>query len=576
MTFARVLTTLMVFSLAPFSRGGAVLKDVPFAITNDVGFGYEACVLGPHPLLGGNDPLKAVKLTWSAGNIWRGTIALPAGESLAYRFVRRDFDASVWGDANNLVEISAVMTARAPDHVAAPWDGKTIFLRSAWSQANILYRDLTLAGAWIASPMTRVDTDLFRIDGIAASGSEIEFVFNDGNGTWLNAPAPPSNPAQGSAPAIPAPYQGLSSPYNFRAWLDVFHVEGQELFNYVPSAGGLSAPRIEYRQIGSTVDGIPGRQIGIYLPRGYDENTWKRYPVIYFHDGQNVFFPGGSFGTWDADRIATYEISQGRMREAILVGIDNTANRLGEYLPDGDTIITTAGIASQYLQFILDNVTPTLDVNYRTLSDAANTLVAGSSMGGLVSDYIGFVKSDRFGAAGILSPSFWAAPNYLNNRQLTRLPLRRYLYMGTAESSSAWQEILDAWNSYFGLGHAMHRELRFEGGDGAGHNEPAWSSRLPSFYAFALDPWREANPLALEHFPPELKAAPEGTNVQLSWTGLYGFKAEMHAASALQSPWITQATNFAPSVSEFWDEAFHSETNVPSSRMYWRLSVDTP
>ncbi len=575
----RIVAVLLVFiTVASTAHAGAVLKDVNFAVTNDVGFGYEACVLGEHPLLGGNNPLQAIKLTWSTGNIWRGTIALPAGEEVTYRYARRDFNATAWGNTNNLDALTGVLTARAPDHVAAPWSGKTIFLRSAWPQANILYRDLTLGGAWSETPMQKMDVDIFRIDGLVENGSEIEFVFNDGSGNWLNAPAPPSDTAQGAAPSVPAPYQSLSAPYNFRTSLDVFFVQDQQIFNYEPPAAGLSAPRVEVRQVGSTVADIPGRQIAIYLPRGYDENTWKRYPVVYFHDGQNVFFPGGSFGTWDADRIASYETGQGRMRESILVGIDNNANRLGEYMPNGDTFSGTQGIASNYLQFILDNVTPTLDFNYRTLGDAANTITAGSSMGGLVSDYIAFQQSDRFGTAGIFSPAYWAGPNYLANRQLSRLPLRRYLYMGTAESSGGesssdvyWQGAINAWNDYLGTGHPVNRDLLFEGGAGALHNEPAWSRRLPAFFAFALDPWREANPLALEYFPPTLSAVANSEEITLHWTGLFGIETEIHTATSLQFPWLTRITNTAPSVSEFWDEASSDAPALSDTTAFWRL-----
>jgi predicted alpha/beta superfamily hydrolase len=199
--------------------------------------------------------------------------------------------------------------------------------------------------------------------------------------------------------------------------------------------------------VGSTVANVPGRPVTIYLPRGYAQNEGKRYPVIYFHDGQNVFFPGAGFGTWDADRIAGYETSQGRMREAIMVAIPNGnaygSDRLNEYLPDGDTITNYGGLglnfsgrASLYLQWMLDNLAPTLDFNFRTFgTSAGNTLTAGSSMGGLVCDYIGFMRPDRFGAVGIFSPAYWAAPNYLANRTLTNQPVRRFMSMGTAESS---------------------------------------------------------------------------------------------------------------------------------------------
>ncbi len=570
-------------------HGGAVLKDVDFSHTADVGYGNEVCVLGSHPLLGGNDPLKAVKLVWSTGNVWRGKIALPAGESLAYKFISRPFDAASWTNASTYTNLSGVLNATTPSHVDAPWSGKTVFLHSTWSQAYIQFRDLTAGSGWTQSAMRRVGQgrndgeSLFRIDGVAANGAEMEFVFTDGNNNWLNAPAPPSHTAQGAAPAVPVPYQGLVAPYNFRTRLDVFFVQDQQVFNYKPPAS-VGAPRTEWRQIGSTVAGIPGRSIGIHLPRGYDTNAWKKFPVLYLHDGQNVFFPGGDFGTWDADRIADYETSQGRMRECIIVAVNNDGgNRLKEYLPDGETLVysgtTYNGAASKYLQFLLDNVVPTLDYNFRTLGDAANTLTAGSSMGGLVSDYIGHQKSDRFGGLGIFSPAYWAAPVYMGGRTIGMLPLRRYLYMGTAEASAGnassdiyWQGALDAWNKFMNAGHAANRDLMFEGGAGAPHKEPAWSARLPAFFAFALDPWREANTLALAHFPPTLRLE-AGTNssaATLLRRELFGFRQYLLTGTNLAA-W---QTNALPASADAWSEAAESVALDSAPKMFWRLQTN--
>ncbi len=575
---------------AAAARASAVLKEVEFSHAADVGMGNEVCVLGAHPLLGGSDPLKAIKLVWSAGNVWRGKIALPAGAALTYRFVKRLYSAAGWAGTGTDVALSGDLTVQVPSHIPAPWTGKTVFLHSTWSQARIVYCDLTNGGAWIEKPMRRVGAgrnaseNLFRADSIAAGGAEITFVFTDNGTSWLNAPAPPSGTAQGAAPAVPVPYQGFSGPYNFRTRLDVFFVQDQQVFNYRPPAN-LSAPKIEWREVGSTVAGIPGRWIGICLPRGYDQNTWKKYPVLYLHDGQNVFFPGGDFGTWDADRIAACETGQGRMRECIIVAVNNDGmNRLKEYLPDDDTLnyggTNYVGVASKYLQFLTDNVMPTLDSNFRTLGDASNTMVAGSSMGGLVSDYISHRKSDRFGTAGIFSPAYWAATNYMGGRTVGLLPVRRYLYMGTAEASAGnassdiyWQGALNAWNAFMNAGHAANRDLFFEGAV-AEHNEPAWSARLPAFFAFALDPWREANPLALEYFPPTLRIE-QGTNgagLALRRAELFGFRQDLLASTNFAA-W---QTNALPSASEAWSETTNGVTPASPGKAFWRLRTALP
>ena len=591
----RKLILCLLISTPSLWPASAVKKDVDFSYTQDVGYGNEVCVYGAHPLLGGGNPLKAPKLAWTTGNVWKGKIALDAGDTLTCRFISRPFGVASWGNATLKTDLTGDLTVQVPSHPDAPWGGKTILLNSSWNEAFVLYRDLTHGGAWTDAPMTLAGAGrtngekLFRVQGLVPSGAELEFVFHNASGIYLNAPAPPSSAASGAAPAIPAPYQSLSAPYNFRTTLDVFFVQDQQIFNYRPPAT-VSAPRFETRSISSTVANIPGRPITIYLPRGYTENTAKRYPVVYFHDGQNIFFPGGPFGTWDVDRVATYETGQSRMREAILVSIPNGnsygSDRLYEYLPDGDTITnygggtnSYAGRASAYLQFILDNVAPTLDVNYRTLGDAANTMVAGSSMGGLVSDYIGQTRSDRFGTVGIFSPAYWAAPLYTAARDAgTARPVRRYLSMGTAESSTGesssdiyWHDALQAYNTYVRLGHPLGRELKFDGVPGGNHNETNWSKLLPSFFAFALDPWREVQPLAQQTYPPRLdlmSVNSTGTRAALRFTPRFGVQNYLEGASDLSQPWSSDSLS---PTTEFWST---QDLDVPlpaTSKYFWRL-----
>ena len=557
-----------------------VLKDVELVISNNVGFGNEVCVTGPHPLLGGNDPLKAPKLAWNPGNIWRGTIALPAGETITYRFIQRDFSTANWGNASNAIAVGSLLSANVPAHVPAPWTNKTVFLHSPWTNANIFWRNLTTGDtSWTTTAMVaagdgrQASERLFRGEIRANPGAEIEFVFNNGT-VWSNAPAPPSSPS------LPAPYQGLTAPYNFRTTLDQLFVQDGSVFNYRPPTT-VSAPQTVTTNVGSTVANIPGRPVTILLPRGYAENTWKKYPVVYFHDGQNVFFPGGPFGTWDADRIANYETMQGRMREAILVAIPNGnaygSNRLEEYLPDGDSIsylgAPYTGKAAAYARWLLDNLAPTLDFNFRTLGDAGNTITAGSSMGGLVSDYLGVVHGNRFGAVGIFSPAYWAADNYMATRTIGAATARAFLSMGTAESSAGesssnvyWQDAVASYSAYVRGGHAANADVLFTGVAGGQHNEPAWARLLPRFYGWALDPWREANPLALALHPPDLRVAArtDGT-LDLQRTTLRGFTQKLATSTDLTAWSSNDVTNSG----EAWDAVTNNVT--PSAQQFWRL-----
>jgi predicted alpha/beta superfamily hydrolase len=433
---------------------------------------------------------------------------------------------------------------------------------------------------------------VFEVAGVAQSADEIEFIFNDGNGDYDNAPAPPQNTPQGAAPGTPVPYQSLSPPYNYRTSLDVFAVQDGQVFNYQPPAT-VSPPSITTRFVDSTVSGIPGRNIHIFLPRGYVENTSRRYPVVYFHDGQNVFFPGGTFGTWDADRIATYETSQGRMREAILVAIDNGndygSDRQVEYIPPGDQLSgQPPGTADKYVQFLRDNVLPTLDYNYRTLNQpgqpiqAAANITVGSSLGGLLTAYMGMTNSNVFGKIGVFSPAFWAGPNFINNTldSAPKLPLTIYMDIGSNESSSSqnssdvyWLDAFGVYNTWLGDSYAVNSELLMYPKCGAVHNEAAWSGRLPVFFQFALSLWEEPNTIALEKFPPRLELLscdPVNGTAHLHFLAPLGIPFVLNRSVDLMT-WPDQSP-LAPTTAIWEDRILDEQFPAPAERRFWRLS----
>ncbi|MGI8432066.1 MAG: alpha/beta hydrolase-fold protein [Chthoniobacterales bacterium] len=578
--------------------GNPARVPVPFSITQDVGAGNEVFVSGAHrDFSSGGIQQFGVKLHWSAGNIWSGSVALEAGAAVTYTYNKHAISTSSYCDSSSTA-LGSSLVLTVPSAPAPPYAGKFVRYYSSWSSANIVYRDNTQNGSFTQVPMTRVGQgrtpaeNVFELGSVAAPADEIEFVFNDGAGHYDNAPAPPQNTPQGAAPAIPVPYQSLSAPYNYRTSLDVFTVQDGQVYNYQPPAT-VSSSSITNRFVNSSVDGIPGRNVHIYLPRGYPENTNKRYPVVYFHDGQNVFFPGGTFGTWDADRIANYEIGQGRMREAILVAIDNGndygSNRLVEYIPPGDQLTgQPAGTADKYVQFLRDNVLPTLDYNYRTLNQpgqpaqpAAN-LTAGSSLGGLLTAYMGMTNSAVFGTVGIFSPAFWAGPNFRTNTLLPapKLPLSIYLDIGSAESSSSqdnpdtyWLDAFTAYNKWLDVGYAVNRDLLMYPKCGAVHNEAAWSGRLPTFYQFALSLWSEPNLLALAKFPPHLDI--------LSLSSAAG-RARLHFLAPLGVPLIlgrsTDLTTWPvqsalPAATSIFEDRIVDEVFDPASdKRFWRLS----
>ncbi|QBO57230.1 alpha/beta hydrolase [Chryseobacterium salivictor] len=155
------------------------------------------------------------------------------------------------------------------------------------------------------------------------------------------------------------------------------------------------------------------RRIWIYLPPDYATST-KKYPVIYMQDAQNLFNDATSFsGEWKVDKTLNQFFTEGN-RAAIVVGIENGgAERLNEYSAWNNAKYA-GGKGDAYTEFLAKTLKPYIDKNYRTLPQAKNTALIGSSMGGLISFYAGLKYPEKFGKLGIFSPSFWFAFKDLN------------------------------------------------------------------------------------------------------------------------------------------------------------------
>lgn len=591
MHLTHTIYALKLLLVLPLFAQSPAKKPVVFSHTQDVGLGNEVCVLGDHPDLGGGVVQKAIKLAWSPGNVWNGTVAIEAGATVNYRFISRSNDRSQWCDDANFTDLTSLTAKTVPSHEPGPYSGKTILYLSTWPQAEILYRDLKSGGPWTQLPMRKVGPGRnageseFRIDGIATTAGAIEFVFTDGAGSWDNAPAPPNNTAPGSFQPIPVPYENLTGPYNYRTPLDVFLVQDGEVYNYRP-APTVSPAIIQVGFITSTTPGIPSRTVRIFFPRGFTEHTTKRYPVLYMHDGQNAFYPGGTFGTWDADRIARYETSMGRMRECIILAVDNAgAARIAEYTPPSDDQVTNPGndgMADDYLTFLINDVKASMDNSSRTLGfengahNPQESIVLGSSMGGLVSDYITFTRSDVFGAAGVMSPAYWTSPNFAATRDAAaKLPRRLHLTVDTAEgSTSFWNDSFRAYNAWTSDGHTLNSELQLKIGCGDAHNERAWSARLPEFFHHLLNPWHEPNFLLEELYPPKLEKVsivPGAATFTLQ--ARRGITYELQRSDNLTAPWFTLPTTHRPqSVTEPWKTItiLDDTWTAPSHKMFWR------
>jgi len=248
---------------------------------------------------------------------------------------------------------------------------------------------------------------------------------------------------------------------------------------------------------------IPGlnreRTLRLYLPPSYALQPERRYPVIYMHDGQNLFDDATSYaGEWGVDETLN-ELARTHGFEAIVVGIDNGLDKRMNELNPWPHPQFGVGEGEDYVSFIVDVVKPLIDRDYRTLRDAANTAVIGSSMGGLISDYAIHRHPGVFGKAGVFSPAYWTAPEMFRFAAERPLPpgARVYLYMGGGEGEQMVSNVQRMHSQLNGtLPAGASSVLRVV--PGAPHNEGAWRRELPAalVWLFELQPATAVRPAA--------------------------------------------------------------------------------
>ena len=229
------------------------------------------------------------------------------------------------------------------------------------------------------------------------------------------------------------------------------------------------------------------RDVLVWLPPGYervDPDADVRYPVLYMHDGQNLFEPETAFQKgehWRVGETATRLIEEGRITAPIIVGIYNTGEaRVDEYTPTGDKKLG-GGHADDYGRMIIEELKPLIDRTYRTRPDAANTGIGGSSLGALVSLHLGFTHPKVFSKVAALSPSVWWDRKAILKtiRQSRSKPkLRLWVDMGTAEGRRGLDDARLLKAALMGLGFAEGVDLRYTEYEGATHSEQAWSQRV--------------------------------------------------------------------------------------------------
>lgn len=233
------------------------------------------------------------------------------------------------------------------------------------------------------------------------------------------------------------------------------------------------------------------RPVDIYLPPGYDQDSQRHYPVLYMHDGNNLFYPEIAFGgmPWHVDQTLNRLISAGLVEPLIVVGVSNTMGRNSEYTW---TRMRTrwgseGGDGPRYAHYLSEELKPWVDHHLRTLKGPEHTAVMGSSLGGLISFYLGLNLPQVFGHIGMVSPSLW-----WNQREplhdAWRYPhhLKLWLDMGTREGSRKVKvdfnpnirNVRELRQIFLARGYREGQNLGYLEDRGALHNEWWWGQRL--------------------------------------------------------------------------------------------------
>jgi predicted alpha/beta superfamily hydrolase len=229
----------------------------------------------------------------------------------------------------------------------------------------------------------------------------------------------------------------------------------------------------------------------VCVPPGYESDPNRAYPVLYLHDGQNVFdeFPQSPFGVqWGIDTTGRALMHAGVVEPVIMVAIGNAGrDRIDEYTPTRDSHHDAGGMADRYGQMLVFEIKPFIDRVYRTKHEAHNTGMAGSSLGGLLTLHLGLAYPTVFGKLALLSPSVWWDDRWIvrqvNAHDQGAPSLRVWLDVGTGEVRMLKGARL-LHRTLLRKGWQEGVNLEYLEAEGALHDERAWGQRSGLFLQF--------------------------------------------------------------------------------------------
>lgn len=259
------------------------------------------------------------------------------------------------------------------------------------------------------------------------------------------------------------------------------------------------------------------RRLVVYLPPGYHADAGRSYPVLYMQDGQNLFDGRTSFVPgqhWHLNETADNLIREGAAEPLIIVGVYNAGGRrIEEYTPSVDPGFRAGGRADLYGRMLAEELKPYVDATYRTKPGREHTGIGGSSLGGLVSLYLGLGRADTFGRVIAMSPSLWWDGCWMlrNLDSVARGPKARvWLDAGTLEGANTDCHAEALAEALAARGYEPGEDVEFMRAEGARHREQDWAHRVHQGLRFTFPPRGPEAALPRPFIPPGAPCAHGG------------------------------------------------------------------
>lgn len=325
---------------------------------------------------------------------------------------------------------------------------------------------------------------------------------DNGDGTWYITFSPDAGTLQfkftrGSWETVEGNAQGQFIPNRTLSYGGGQQTENVTIAGWEGNGGGSTLEENAY--ILSEDFEIPQlnrtRRLWLYLPPDY-ETTEKTYPVLYMHDGQNLFDATTSFaGEWEVDESLN-ELFDNGDEGVIVIGIDNGGiHRIDEYSPWIHAEYG-GGEGDEYVDFIVETLKPFIDANFRTKPGREFTGIMGSSMGGLISMYAAIEHQDVFSKAGIFSPSFWFSDQVYTHVEETgkQADMKFYMLGGELESATLIQQMQEMETTLHDAGFGSEEVVLVTHADGQ-HSEWYWRREFPDAYSWLFNDQINSVPL---------------------------------------------------------------------------------